>query len=108
CASPLLLLTLFSLNDHSPTWFTLALLGAWVVTLEHSDVRTRRHAAVLIAAGCLIAFIAGVNAASDQLLVIGGLVPLALASILAVALNASRTARITAIAALATVALAVL
>jgi hypothetical protein len=108
CASPQLLLILFSLDDHSPSWFTLALLGWWLVTLERSDARTRGHALWLLAGGISIALIAGVNAASDRLVVVGGLLPLLLAGALAWALGPSRASRNAALAALATVALAVL
>jgi hypothetical protein len=34
CAGPGMLPLLFVLNDHAPTWFTLALLGAFLVLLE--------------------------------------------------------------------------
>ena len=108
CASPQLLGILFSFNDHSPSWFTLALLGWWVVTLERSDLRSRGPALWLLAAGIVIALVAGVNAASDRLVVVGGLVPLTLAGALGWVLRPSRASRNAALAAFATVALAAL
>ena len=107
CASPQLLLILFSLNDHSPSWFTLALLGWWMVTLERSDLRSRDRALWVLAGGVLIALIAGVNAASDRLVVVGGLVPLTLAGALAWALKPTRASRNAALGAFATVVLAI-
>jgi hypothetical protein len=108
CASPLLLLTLFSLNDHSPTWFTIALLGAWLVALESYVPRTRGHAVLLVLVGCLIASIAGVNTASDELLIAGGLVPVGLAAVLAALLYPTRKARIAAVGVIATLVLSAL
>jgi hypothetical protein len=107
CASPQLLGVLFSPNDHSPSWFTLALLGWWMVTLERSNVRSRRSALWLVSGGIVIALVAGVNAASDRLVVVGGLLPLVLAGALAWVLKPSRASRNAALAAFATVALAV-
>lgn len=108
CASPLLLLTLFSLNDHSPTWFTIALLGAWLVLLESYGPRTRGHAVLLVLAGCVVALIAGVNTASDQLLIAGGLAPVCLAGVLAAFAYPTRTSRVAAVAVIATVVLSAL
>jgi hypothetical protein len=109
CASPPLLLLLFSLDDHSPTWFTLALLGAWTVALQHVELPRRRWAPSLaVAVGVLVAVIAGCNAASDRLAVIGGLVPLALSGLAAWYWRPSARSRMGAVAALATVALAAL
>jgi hypothetical protein len=77
CASPKTLGLLFSLNDHSPTWFSLALLGAYLVFVE------RRFARVSIvwsvALTVLVGVIVGINAASDDLLIASGLVPIAIA-----------------------------
>lgn len=106
CASPQLLSLLFSLNDHSPTWFTIALLGWWVVVLERVSVQTRSRALLLLAGGVLIALIAGLNGASDRLLVVGGLLPVLLAGVGVFALARTAAARNAAIAAAATVLLA--
>ncbi len=107
CASPQLLLLLFSLDDHSATWFTLALLGAWTVALQVVALPPRRWGAPLaVAAGVLVALIAGCNAASDQLAVVGGLLPLVLAGAVAWWWRPSARSRFAALAALATAGLA--
>lgn len=109
CASPQLLLLLFSLDDHSATWFTLALLGAWTVALHVVALPPRRWAAPLaVAVGVLVALIAGCNAASDQLAVVGGLLPLVLAGAVAWWWRPSARSRFAALAALVTAALAAL
>jgi hypothetical protein len=107
CASPQLLLLLFSLDDHSATWFTLALLGAWTVALHVVALPPRPWAAPLaVAVGVLVALIAGCNAASDQLAVVGGLLPLVLAGAVAWWWCPSARSRFAALAALATAGLA--
>jgi hypothetical protein len=107
CASPQLLLLLFSLNDHSPTWFTLALLGAWAVALQYGTLPRGRWAPpLLLSVGVLIAVIAGCNAASDRLAVVGGLIPLALSGVVAWRRYPSPRSRAAAAGALATAVLA--
>jgi hypothetical protein len=92
CAAPSTLSLLFVLNDHAPTWFTVALLGAFAVLLE-------QRAATLSSASLLVLAIAvgvvlGANAASDVLLTIAGGVPFLLAVGCPLALHPSRhTAR---------------
>jgi hypothetical protein len=78
CAGPEMLSLLFVLNDHAPTWFTLALLGAFVVVLEsRADVLSWMWLCVLtLVAGAVL----GANAASDVLLTIAGAVPMLLAA----------------------------
>jgi len=107
CASPQLLGLLFALDDHSPTWFTIALLGWWVVMLERVKIDSLARSLALLAGGVVIALVTGMNAASDSLLLAGGLVPLVLAPAVAYALDRGAAARNAAIAAGATCALAV-
>jgi len=100
CASPKTLGWLSSLNDHSPTWFTLALLGAFLVFVEQRADRVALGwtAALTVAVGV----IAGMNAASDDLLYVAGLAAVLLAALFSwYAAPSARTRR----AALATVAL---
>jgi hypothetical protein len=108
CASPLLLLILFSLNDHSPTWFSIALLGAWLVLLEGYRPRSRVNVVALATLGCFVAFIVGINVASDELLIAGGLVPVAGAATLTAISVPTRATRIAAAGVAATVIVAVI
>ena len=88
CASPATLSLLLSLNDHAPTWFTLALLGAFLVLLE-----LRADAYSVVALGALavaVGVVLGANAASDVLLVVAGAVPFGLAVACAWALQPDR------------------
>lgn len=77
CASPATLHLLLSMTQHAPDWFCVALLAAFLVLLE------RRAAAlgwtVLVPLVLVAGAIVGVNAASDPLVVIAGVVPFALA-----------------------------
>jgi hypothetical protein len=77
CVGPATLALLLALNDHAPSWFTLAALGAYVVLLEQrADTLAGAWLAVAaVAVGVLL----GVNAASDVLLSIAGALPLLLA-----------------------------
>src|ERR1700704_3842545 len=98
---------LFSLNDPSPTWFTIALLGAWPVALQYGPIPRGRWAApLLVGLGVLIAIVAGCNAASDRLAVVGGLIPLALSGVLAWRWHPSARSRAAGAGALATAVLA--
>ena len=76
CASPLVLRIEMSLNDHTPTWFCLAILGWWLVTLERGRV-TRRPWLCAIAV-VVIGVVIGPEAASDPLVTIAGVLPFAL------------------------------
>jgi hypothetical protein len=106
CASPQQLTLLFSLDDHSPTWFTIALLGWWIVVLQCAQPRSRRGALGMLAAGIAIAVVAGLNAASDNLLLVGGLLPLLLAGAVAFALAPVARSRNAGLAAVAVALLA--
>jgi hypothetical protein len=77
CAAPDTLHLLLSLTQHGPDWFCLALLGASVVVLERRAAALRP--ALLAPAVLVVGAIVGVNAASDPLVVIAGLVPFVLA-----------------------------
>ena len=79
CAAPPTLHLLLSMTQHAPDWFCLGLLAAFLVLLERraSTLRPR----VLVPAGLVVGVVVGVNAASDPLLVIAGLVPFVLAVI---------------------------
>ncbi len=77
CASPATLRLDLSTTQHAPAWFCLALLGAFAVWLErHADDGRRL---VLVVLALVIGTIVGVNAKSDPLVIIGALVPFALA-----------------------------
>ena len=78
CAAPRTLQLLLSLDDHAPTWFTLALLGAFLVLLEADGKRL--PLALLLPLTVLIGAIAGSNAASDPLVIVAGFVPMVLAA----------------------------
>lgn len=78
CASPSTLSLLLALNDHAPTWFTLALLGAFVVLLVQSADRISTVA--LGAMTLVVGLVLGVNGASDVVLIVAGAVPFLLAA----------------------------
>ncbi len=78
CAGPALLQLLLVLNDHAPTWFTLALLGAFLVLLELRAVDLPLW--LLIATGVVVGCVLGANAASDVLATLAGAGPFLLAA----------------------------
>jgi hypothetical protein len=105
CAAPHTLHLLFSLNDHSPTWFTLALLAAFLVLLQgRADTVT-----VLLPCGLavVVGAVLGANMASDSLLVVAGVVPFLLAAAGAWVLHPDRRTGRAGAFALATVLVAV-
>jgi hypothetical protein len=79
CASPATLRLELSMTQHAPVWFCLALLGAFLVLLEQRSEQFRWPA--LVALVLVVGTIVGVNAGSDALVSIAGLVPFALALI---------------------------
>jgi hypothetical protein len=81
CASPATLRLDLSTTQHAPAWFCVALLGAFVVWLERRADDVPRLVLILLAV--VIGTIVGVNAKSDLLVIIGALVPFALALIVA-------------------------
>jgi hypothetical protein len=85
CAAPDTLHLLLSMNDHTPDWFCLGLLAAFLVVVQR-----RAHAlrpVVLVPLSLMVGVIVGINAASDPLLVIAGLVPFGLAVLTAARLG---------------------
>jgi len=88
CAGPHTLGLLFSLNDHSTTWFSLALLAALLIFFEEPPTWLKAWSAALIAlvAGAIV----GVNAASDLTLTVAGIVPIVFAAGLTWALHPGR------------------
>jgi hypothetical protein len=80
CAAPHTLHLLFSLNDHSPTWFSLTLLAGALVLLQGGGGSQRGRVAtalIIVAVGTIV----GVNMASDTLLIGAGVVPALLAAV---------------------------
>lgn len=77
CAAPATLRLLLSMTQHAPDWFCLGLLAAFLVLLERRASTLRPG--VLVAAVLVVGVVVGVNAASDPLVVIAGLVPFVLA-----------------------------
>jgi hypothetical protein len=77
CAAPTTLHLLLSMTQHAPDWFCLGLLAAFLVLMQRR-ARTLRPW-VLVSLSLVVGVVIGVNAASDPLLVIGGLVPFVLA-----------------------------
>ena len=105
CASPGTLALLLALNDHAPTWFTVALLGAFVVLLEQ---RADSLPVLWLAAlAVLVGLILGANAASDILLTIAGAVPFLIAVGGAWAIHPGRRTARAAVFALASAVVAV-
>jgi len=77
CLSPVALYWSTNLVSHSPTWFAMAALGVYATTLVPGRRRASRARSVGVAA--LVAVVAGTNAASDYLLLVCGIAPLAIA-----------------------------
>jgi hypothetical protein len=78
CAGPHTLELLFSLNDHSTTWFSLALLAALLVLFEAPPAWLGVWSSALLA--LLAGVVIGANAASDLVLLAAGLAPILLAA----------------------------
>jgi hypothetical protein len=91
CAAPHTLHLLFSLNDHSPTWFSLALLAGLLVLLEREAEQLKTVWAVV--AVVVVGAVVGTNMASDTLLVGAGFVPVLLAVAVVRVLPSVRTDR---------------
>jgi hypothetical protein len=89
CAGPSTLDALFALNDHSPTWFSLALLAGLLMALERRPawLATRPLALTVAVVGVVV----GVNGASDPLLIVSGVVPLLIAAATAWTLRPGRS-----------------
>jgi hypothetical protein len=81
CASPLMFEQMFWLDNHMTSYYSLALLAAYMVLLEE---RVDSLSTVFLVTSILvIGVIVGVNLASDDLLLISGPVPLLLAAAIA-------------------------
>ena len=78
--SPATLRVELATTQHAPSWFCLALLGAFAVWLER---RRAPRWPVVIVLVLVVGTIVGVNAASDPLLDIAGVAPFGLALIAA-------------------------
>jgi hypothetical protein len=78
CAGPHTLGLLFSLNDHSTTWFCVALLAALLVFFQSPPVWLRPWSAAVVA--LVAGVVVGVNAASDLTLMVAGVVPVVFAA----------------------------
>jgi hypothetical protein len=88
CASPRMLHLLLSTTEHGPVWFCLALLGFVLVLAAASPNRLPRPLTAFLI--LLAGLITGVNAASDVLVLIGGIAPLIVATVTAHALFRTR------------------
>ncbi len=88
CAGPQTIGLLFSLDDHSPTWFSLALLSALLVFFlaPPSWLKRWSGALVVLVAGAIV----GANAASDLVLLVAGIAPLLIAAAVTWALRPGR------------------
>jgi hypothetical protein len=84
CAAPDTLHLLLSMTQHAPDWFCLGLLAAFVVLVQRRALALRP--VVLIPLSLVVGLIVGMNAASDPLLVLAGLVPFVLAVLAAAVL----------------------
>jgi hypothetical protein len=73
CAAPHTMHLLFSLNDHSPTWFSLVALACALALLEGRGGQLRLAFGIPLVV--VVGVIVGVNMASDTLLVGAGLAP---------------------------------
>jgi hypothetical protein len=78
CAGPQTLGLLFALDDHSSTWFSVALLAGLLILLESRPALARWQTALVVA---VVGLIVGANAASDLLLDAAGLAPFVLAAV---------------------------
>lgn len=80
CLGPATLSLLLVLNDHSETWFTVALLSGLLVAIEEWPLRYARWPVVLLSG--VVGVVLGLNAASDKLLLVAGAGPLLIALVL--------------------------
>jgi hypothetical protein len=77
CAAPQTLHLLLSTTQHGPDWFCCALLAASLVLLQRRASTLRPM--LLVSLAVVVGIIVGVNAASDVLVTIAGLIPFVLA-----------------------------
>jgi hypothetical protein len=88
CAGPQTLDWLFALDDHSTTWFCLALLAALLMALLRRPAWLATP--VLVPTVAVVGVVVGINGASDPLLLVAGVLPLLLAAVAAWALRPAR------------------
>jgi hypothetical protein len=81
CAAPATLRLELSLTQHAPDWFCCALLSAWLVLIVRYGALLRPLLLGLLTLA--VGLIVGVNAASDPLLTVAGLIPFAAAVLIA-------------------------
>ena len=77
CAAPQTLHLLLSMTQHAPDWFCCALLAGFLVLLQRTA--SKHSPLLLVSLAVVIGVVVGVNAASDLLVTIAGLVPFVLA-----------------------------
>ena len=105
CLGPATLSLLLVLNDHSETWFTVALLSGLLVALEEWPSRYARWPLVLLSG--VVGVVLGLNAASDKLLLVAGAGPLLIALVLTLVWLPSDRSRRAALGGLACAATAI-
>ncbi|MFI5004817.1 MAG: hypothetical protein ACHQE6_07380 [Solirubrobacterales bacterium] len=88
CAGPGRLESMFWLTNHTPTWYSLALLAAFLVLITDRSISIGWLSLTIIT--LFVGVIVGINVATDKELLVSGLLPLLLAGIATWAL--SRTA----------------
>jgi hypothetical protein len=79
CAGPNLLELMFWLTDHTPTWYSLAVLGAFLVLL--TDRKMSIGWLPLTILTLCVGVVVGISVATDKELITGGLAPLVLAGV---------------------------
>jgi hypothetical protein len=79
CAGPNLLELMFWLTNHTPTWYSLALLAAFLVLV--TDRRISVGWLPLVILTLVIGVIAGINLATDKELLISGMLPMMCAGV---------------------------
>ncbi|HTR89330.1 MAG TPA: hypothetical protein VMG62_04370 [Solirubrobacteraceae bacterium] len=84
CAGPGALLWLLPLNAHGATWFSVAVLAAWLVALSTRELSSRMAALGIV----LVGVVCGANGISDDTLLICGWLPFVLVGGLVVAFEA--------------------
>ncbi len=79
CAGPPVLELMLWLNDHTTTWYSLALLAAFLVLIAERGATIGWLPLTVLT--LFVGVIVGVNAASDKELLVSGLLPLLFASV---------------------------
>jgi hypothetical protein len=85
CAGPAVLEWMLWLNDHSTTWYSLALLAAFLVLIAERGSSLGWLPLTLLT--LFVGVIVGINAASDKTLLVCGVLPLLFASVATWALS---------------------